>query len=165
MFTVPNSSCGKVMFSQASVILSTGREGHVWQRGACVVKEGGCVMRGHVWRGGACVSGGHAWQGACMAGVCMWWGCAWQRGMCGRGACKAGGRVCMAGGHAWQGGMHGRVACVAGETATAADGTHPTGMHSCVYIHLISTNSLPSGQNTHYQYLFPNICSLFHWMS
>ena len=21
--------------------------------------------------------------------------------------------------------------CVAGETATAADGTHPTGMHSC----------------------------------
>ena len=28
-------------------------------------------------------------------------------------------------GHAWEGG------CVAGETATAADGTHPTGMHSC----------------------------------
>ena len=26
----------------------------------------------------------------------------------------------------WQG------ACVAGETATAADGTHPTGMHSCL---------------------------------
>ena len=22
-------------------------------------------------------------------------------------------------------------ACIAGETATAADGTHPTGMHSC----------------------------------
>ena len=28
-------------------------------------------------------------------------------------------------GHVWQKG-----ACVAGETATAADGTHPTGMHS-----------------------------------
>ena len=25
-----------------------------------------------------------------------------------------------------------RGACVAGETATAADGTHPTGMHSCL---------------------------------
>ena len=47
-------------------------------------------------------------------------------GMCGRG-------------HAWQGacvagGMHGRGACVAGETTTAADGTHPTGMHSCLYL-------------------------------
>ena len=31
----------------------------------------------------------------------------------------------MVGGHAWQG------ACMAGEVATAADGTHPTGMHSC----------------------------------
>ena len=29
------------------------------------------------------------------------------------------------------GGVHGRGVCVAGETATAADGTHPTGMHSC----------------------------------
>ena len=34
-------------------------------------------------------------------------------GMCGRGVCMAGG------------------ACVAKETATAADGTHPTEMHSC----------------------------------
>ena len=33
---------------------------------------------------------------------------------------------------AWRGGMHGRGTCVAGEMATAADGTHPTGMHSCV---------------------------------
>ena len=30
------------------------------------------------------------------------------------------------------GGMHGGGhECVAGEMATAADGTHPTGMHSC----------------------------------
>ena len=27
--------------------------------------------------------------------------------------------------------VEGRGACVAGETATAADGTYPTGMHSC----------------------------------
>ena len=38
-------------------------------------------------------------------------GCAWQ------GTCVAG-----------DGGMHGR------ETATAADDTHPTGMHSCLKI-------------------------------
>ena len=36
------------------------------------------------------------------------------------------GRVCVCGrGHAWWG------ACKAGETATAADSTHPTGIHSC----------------------------------
>ena len=34
--------------------------------------------------------------------------------------------ACITGGHVWQEG-----ACMAGETATAADGTHPTGMHSC----------------------------------
>ena len=64
------------------------------------------------------MAGGHAWQGACMVG-----------GMHGGG--------CVAGGHAWQeacmtGGvcMTGEGACVAGEMATAAGGTHPTGMHS-----------------------------------
>ena len=31
------------------------------------------------------------------------------------------------GGHAWR-----RGACVAGEMATAADGMHPSGMHSCI---------------------------------
>ena len=44
----------------------------------------------------------------------------------------------MAEGHAWQGGMCGRRACMAGETATAAAGTHPTGMHSC-YLHTYSS--------------------------
>ena len=46
-------------------------------------------------------------------------------------------------GHAPQGGMHGwgacmvggvrgrEGACLAGDTATAAGGMHPTGMHSC----------------------------------
>ena len=86
LVTVLNVSCGKVMFSQASV----------------------CLWKGGVHgKGGACVAkGGHAW----------WKG------------------VCISRGHTWQGGMHGREwqgACVAEETATAADGTHPTGMHSC----------------------------------
>ena len=50
-------------------------------------------------------------------------------GMCGRG-----------GMHDSRWGMHGRGgvcgggACVAGEMATAADGTHPTGMHSCTLV-------------------------------
>ena len=40
-------------------------------------------------------------------------------------------------GHAWQGGMHGRDmhgrgSSITGETATAADSTPPTRMHSCV---------------------------------
>ena len=67
LITVRNSSCGKIMLSQASVIQSTGEEGRAWQ-----------------------------------------------------------------GEHAWQGGG----ACMAGETATAADGTHPTGMHSCILLSL-----------------------------
>ena len=71
---------------------------------------------------GACIAGE-----ACIAeGMCG--GCVWQG-------------TCIAGGHAWQGayvprgghgrGMHVRGACVAGETATAADNTHPTAIHSC----------------------------------
>ena len=34
--------------------------------------------------------------------------------------------ACMVGG--------GGRACVTGETATAADGTHPTGMHACLFV-------------------------------
>ena len=65
--------------------------------------------------------GSHARQmGACMAG-----------GMCGRGACMVGGCAWQRGWHAWQGVCVVGGSCVAGETATEADGTHPTGMHSC----------------------------------
>ena len=65
---------------------------------------------------------GHAWQG-----------CAWQGDLHGKEGMHGGG-VCMAG-SVWQGcmavGMHGGGgAYVAGEIATAADGTHPSGMHS-----------------------------------
>ena len=66
--------------------------------------------------------GGYAWQGGVCGGVCAW--------------CRA----CMAGGHVWQGACMveggGLVwhegACMAGEMATAADGTYPTEMHSCL---------------------------------
>ena len=77
--------------------------------------------------GGACVAGGvhdrrNAWQGTCMAGgTCITGRHAWQGGVHGRRTCAAEG-ACMAG----------VGACMAGDTATAADGTHPTRMHSCL---------------------------------
>ena len=52
-------------------------------------------------------------------------------GMCDRGCAWQG--VMLVGRCAWQG-LRGRGACVAwdvGDTATAADGKHPTAMHSC----------------------------------
>ena len=67
-------------------------------------------------------------------------------GVCGKGGvCMAKGGMRGEGGHAWQGacvvkgGIHGKGGwmvkgegeCMAGETATAAGGTHPTGMHCC----------------------------------
>ena len=63
-------------------------------------------------KGGACVV-----KGACVA----------REGVCGEGRACIAKRVCMVKvGCAVQ-----RGACVAGETSTAADGTHPTVMHSC----------------------------------
>ena len=156
----PQRSCGKVMFSQTSVILFT--------EGACVV---GVRGRGHAWQGGHAWQVGHVWQGACMAGdvhgrgACM----AGEGGMHAGGAYMAGGvhgrghawqGGCMAGGmhgrgtHAWKGGHVWKGAC-AGSGACMAGGmcgrghvwqgghawherwplkqicTHPTGMHSC----------------------------------
>ena len=78
---------------------------------------------------GVCMTGGmhgrmdmhvmeHVWQGPCMAGGCAW-----------RGACMAGGLWQR--GHMWHG------TCMTGEAATAADGTHPTGMHSCCSVKFI----------------------------
>ena len=63
-------------------------------------------------------------------GVCM------VEGVRGRGCMEKG--VYMAKG----GDMCGRGVCMAGETATAADGTHPTGMHSCFYGFLISCDQM-----------------------
>ena len=64
-------------------------------------------MAGGVCMAGGMHGGGHVWQGRH----------AWQSV-----------------GHAWQGGVCGGGACVAGEMTTAADGTHPTGMHSCTLV-------------------------------
>ena len=91
---------------------------------------------GKYGKGGVC-GGGHAWQrdmcgrmGACLAGggACM------ARRVCVVGACKAGGGACMA-----RGACVARRACVVGETATALDGTHLTGMHSCFPIKIQNT--------------------------
>ena len=52
----------------------------------------------------------------------------------------AGEGVCMVRGgmhgrrHVWLGVVHGRGMCMAGKMAIAVGSTHPTGMHSCVYI-------------------------------
>ena len=67
--------------------------------------------------------GGVHGRGACMVGH------AWHRGMYDRGHAWQRGS-CMAGGMQGKGGVHGRGTCMAGEMATAAEGTHPTGMHS-----------------------------------
>ena len=55
------------------------------------------------------------------------------RGVCGGGRCVCGGGVSGTG-HAWRGGeaVWWWGSCMGGETASAADGTHPTGMQSCL---------------------------------
>ena len=124
-FTVSNSSCGKVMFFVCDSV-----HGMILWHGACIA--------GHMCGRGAGQGRGHAWQGVCVIG-----------GMHGR--------TSMEGEHAWQGacvaggGMHSRGACMAGETATAADDTHPIGMHSCFFVwwlaefHLFPTICFPLG--------------------
>ena len=98
-----NEVWGKVIFSQASVILFMGR-GHA--------RPGG--MPGG-WAQGGTYGRGCAWPGV---GVCAWQGGIHSQGQ----ECVCGG---VAGGRTWLEG-----ACM-GETATAEGGTHPTGMHSC----------------------------------
>ena len=67
----------------------------------------------------------------CGEGVCV------AKGACvAKGVCMVKGEECMARGHAWQGDAW-QGACMAGvcmaeETCTAANRTHPTGMHSCL---------------------------------
>ena len=115
----PQRSWGKVMFLQASVILSRGVA---------------CMARGwHVWRGGRAWPGGHAWW----RGGCAWWrgacvvkgGHALQRGGCvrGRGVCVAEG-VHGEGGHAWQrGACMMKGACVAKGACMAKGDMHGGG--------------------------------------
>ena len=61
------------MFSRVCIIPSVYGGGHAWRRGVCMVKVGGCVVKG-VWQsrgvwGGDMHGRGHAWQGACVAGT------------------------------------------------------------------------------------------------
>ena len=63
-------------------------------------------------------------------------GCMHGRGTCMAGGVHGGG---MHGRGMHGGGVHGRKACVAGETATAADGTHPTAMHSCLLLNSLNS--------------------------
>ena len=78
---------------------------------------------GHVWQGGVCVAG------ACMAGGMHVGRVYLVRAVCGRGHVWLGGHECQR-----RGGVRGWGACMAGETATAADGTNPTGMRSCILL-------------------------------
>ena len=78
--------------------------------------EGGCMAKGEACmaNGSMCGVAGSIAKGVCMAKVgCVAGGAHGKGGMCGRGC-------------AWQ------ESRMAGKTATAADGTHPTGMHSCL---------------------------------
>ena len=102
--------------------------------GVCL-STGGCLLLGGAWSWGGVCSWGDAWsRGVCLLPEgCLVQGGAWSWGVPGpRGVCSGGclvPRVCSQGG--WYPSMHwGRHP---GETATAVDGTHPTGMHSCNY--------------------------------
>ena len=70
VFTVNNSSCGKILFFRC---LSVHRRG-----GGGASKAGGMHGRG------ACMAEGHAWQRGVWQGACMAWS------VCGRGICMAG---------------------------------------------------------------------------
>ena len=69
IITIRNSSCGKVMFSQASVFcrgVGGGLRGwgHAWQGGSCVWL-GACVARGKLCVAGVCGKGGMHGRGMC----------------------------------------------------------------------------------------------------
>ena len=67
-FYRPQRSWGKVIFSEVCVKNSVHKGGHVWQGGPCMV---GACMAGGMYSGGM-HGRGHAWWGACVAGVaCM----------------------------------------------------------------------------------------------
>ena len=126
-FYRPQTKFAKVMFLQVSVCPRL-----VWcVWGACMV--GTFVVGGVHGRGGmhgrGMGGGGHAWQGACMAGGMYGRGHAWW-GVCRVGACMAEGAYMAGGvhrGHAWWG------ACMAGDMhggGHAWQGVHSGGGHA-----------------------------------
>ena len=141
------------MFLQVSVILSTGggmcgcSGGHAWLLwGACMV-----APRGHAWllRGGHAwlLPGGCAWLlwGACMVALGGMHGCSGGHAWLLRGACMVAPGGCMVApggmhgcsrGHAWL--LGGACVVFSMRYGQWAGGTHPTGMHSCLWILLYS---------------------------
>ena len=88
---------------------------------SCLLPPTNEVCEGNVFTGVCLSTGGgmHGRKGVWRGGAYVAWG------------------AYVAGGHAWQGAcvVAGGV-CMAGETATAAGGTHPTGIHSC-FVHML----------------------------
>ena len=118
LVTARNSSCGKVIFSQACVIPSV--HGWGWGWGACIPACNGAR--------GVC-PGEVSAQGFVCPGVCLPWGCVFPlvclpRGVSAMGVCLP--RVCLPRGCLPPPGTN-----TPSETATEAGGTHPTEMHSC----------------------------------
>ena len=146
----PQRSWGKVIFSQAPVILSTGgcalllwgtcvvagggmsgcwgvymvARGHAWLQGAMRGCQGACVVAGggHVWLLGVCMVAGRACVGA--GGGHVWLpGGVWLLGGAWlRGACT------VAGGHAWLLG-----ACMVAGGGVCVVGGHAWLMGGCVW--------------------------------
>ena len=123
------------MFLHVSVILSTG-ECLLWG-GVC--SRGECLLLGGICSGGVSAPrrvsalGGLLWgmEGVCSEGSapggCLLWGvCSGGGGVCSWGVCFEG----LVSQHALR-------QTPPGEMATAADGMHPTGMHSCCFLQLI----------------------------
>ena len=98
----------KVMFLHVSVILFTG--GVLSQHALQVVSQH-ALQQGGLLLGGCLFHGGSA-----PGGVCSWGGCLLGGGSAPGGVPAAGGSV----------------EPPRKQTATVADGTHPTGMHSCL---------------------------------
>ena len=136
LVTARNSSCGKVIFSQACVIPSVhgGGGGGVagvypsmqWGRlpqhamGVCIPACNGA--RG-VCPEGVC-PGEVSAQGCVCPGGCLPWGCVFPGVCLPRGVSAMG--VCLPRGCLPSPGTN-----IPSETATEAGGTHPTEMHSC----------------------------------
>ena len=88
-----------------------------------------CPWGGHAWQGFVCMAGAHARQGVCGRGAHVWWG-----GMCSRGACMVGGVYMVGGVHATHTPTH-TPPTPRDTVGHCAGGTHPTGMHSCLFIY------------------------------
>ena len=111
----PQRSCESYVF--VGVFFNGG--GGVCSR-ACLVPKEGAWSWGGAW----------SWKGGLVPGGCLGGRCLVPGGMPGLGPCLVPGKCLVPGGLVSQ---HALWQTPPGETATAADGTHPTGMHSCSF--------------------------------